>query len=149
MGDTMKKVFGSITALVLTTVLVGACGSGSYDADDKTSNDISGTLKEWSVEVDATSAKAGEVEFSIKNEGTIGHEFLVVKTDIADGEIPLVGDRFEEPSEGIEVIDEIGEYPAGETKELKLTLDSGNYQLVCNLAGHYEAGMHTTFTVID
>ena len=99
--------------------------------------------------VDATSAKAGEVEFSIKNEETIGHEFLVVKSDIPDGEIPLVGDRFEEPSEGLEVIDEIGEFPAGETKELTLTLESGNYQLVCNLAGHYEAGMHTTFTVVD
>ncbi len=135
--------------MTLTTVLVGACGSGSYNADDEVSNDISGTLKEWSVNVDATSARAGEVKFSIKNVGTIGHEFLVVKTDILDGEIPLVGDRFEEPSEGLEVIEEIGEYPAGETKELTLTLESGNYQLVCNLAGHYEAGMHTTFTVVD
>ena len=145
----MKKRIGSIAALMAVVAVTGACGSGSYDADDNISNDISGTLKEWSVEVDATSARAGEVEFSIKNAGTIGHEFLVVKTDIPDGEIPLVGDRFEEPSEGIEVIDEIGEYPAGETKELTLTLESGNYQLVCNLAGHYEAGMHTTFTVVD
>ncbi len=145
----MKKRIGFTAALVATVLVVGACGSGSYDADDNISNDITGTVDEWSVTVDATSAKAGEVEFSIKNEGTIGHEFLVVKTDIPDGEIPLVGDRFEEPSEGLDVIDEIGEFPAGETKELTLTLESGNYQLVCNLAGHYEAGMHTMFTVVD
>jgi uncharacterized cupredoxin-like copper-binding protein len=34
-------------------------------------------------------------------------------------------------------------------QELIVTLDSGNYQLVCNLAGHYEAGMHTSVTVTD
>jgi len=31
--------------------------------------------------------------------------------------------------------------------ELTVTLDAGQYQLVCNLPGHYQAGMHTTFIV--
>ena len=144
----MKRIYGSVIAVVMASAVLGACGTGAYDADEP-DNDIAGTLSEWAVEVDSKVAEAGEVKFTVKNEGTMGHEFLVVKTDIPDGEIPLVGDRFEEPSEGIEVIDEIGEYPVGETKELIVNLDSGNYQLVCNLAGHYEAGMHTTFTVTD
>jgi len=99
------------------------------------------------VSVDADTVPAGQVTFEIANNGTIGHEFLVVKTDIADGEIPVDGDHFPEDSAGITVIDEIGEFPAGETQSLVLTLEPGAYQLVCNLPAHYGAGMHTSFIV--
>jgi uncharacterized cupredoxin-like copper-binding protein len=81
------------------------------------------------------------------NEGTIGHEFLVVKTDIAVGEIPLDGDHFAEPTDGIEVINEIGEFAKGTTESLTVNLTPGTYQLVCNLPDHYEAGMHISFKV--
>ena len=108
---------------------------------------ISGEVKEWKVSVDADTVAAGQVTFEITNKGTIGHEFLVVKTDIAPGEIPVDGDHFPEDAEGITVIDEIGEFPAGETKSLVLTLEPGAYQLVCNLPAHYGAGMHTGFIV--
>ena len=33
--------------------------------------------------VDATAAESGTVDFTITNDGSIGHEFLIVKTDIA------------------------------------------------------------------
>lgn len=121
-----------------------AGGSSTKSAADGT---VTGELKEWEVSVDADTVAAGQVTFEITNNGTIGHEFLVVKTDIADGEIPVDGDHFPEDAEGITVIDEIGEYPAGETQSLVLTLEPGNYQLVCNLPAHYGAGMHTSFIV--
>ena len=144
----MRRFCQTFAAGILVAVVVGACGSDSNDSTDATSNDIAGSVKEWVVRLDATTAKAGDVTFTISNKGTIGHEFLVVKTDIEDGKIPLAGDHFAEPSAGLEVIDEIGEFPAGETKKLTVTLEPGNYQLVCNLPSHYGAGMHMTFTVI-
>ena len=144
----MRRFCRQFAAGILIAVVVGACGGDSNDSADATSNDIAGSLKEWVLEVDATTAKAGDVTFTITNTGTIGHEFLVVKTDIEDGKIPLAGDHFEEPSAGLEVIDEIGEFPAGETNKLTVTLEPGNYQLVCNLPSHYGAGMHMTFTVL-
>ena len=144
----MRRFCRPFAVGILVAVVVGACGRDANDSADATSNDIAGSVKEWVLEVDATTAKAGEVTFTISNKGTMGHEFLVVKTDIEDGQIPLVGDNFEEPSAGLEVIDEIGEFPAGETKKLTVTLEPGNYQLVCNLPTHYSAGMHMTFTVI-
>lgn len=117
-------------------------------AEEIASNDISGKVLEWEVDVDAHLAKAGEVNFTMENAGTIAHEFLVVKTDIAPGEIPLTSEnKFAEPSEGLEVIDEIPEWPVGETKTLKLNLTPGNYQLVCNIEGHYKNGMHAAFKV--
>ncbi len=130
----------SVVVTVAMVAAVAACGGGS--------NNITGTLTEWTVKTDATTAKAGEVIFTVTNAGGIGHEFLVVKTDIAAGQIPLDGDHFAEPTDGLEVIDEIGEYAAGTTETLTLNLEPGTYQLVCNLPDHYSAGMHTTFTVV-
>lgn len=126
---------------------MAGCGKDESDANRGMKNDVEGSVAEWAVEVNAEGAMAGEVTFTIANRGTIDHEFLVVKTDIPVGEIPLVDDRFEEDAEGIEVIDEIPEFPKGETKTLTLDLEPGNYQLVCNIAGHYAAGMHTGFVV--
>lgn len=143
----MKRNFTKLVGVVVLAILAVGCGADQNDATGITSNEITGSLKEWEVAVDGATAKAGEVTFTISNKGTIGHEFLVVKTDIALGEIPLDGDHFAEPTDGIEVIDEIGEFAKGTTEVLVLALEPGNYQLVCNLPDHYEAGMHASFTV--
>ena len=93
--------------------------------------------------------QAGEVTFSVTNDGKVGHEFLVVKTEIAPGEIPLDGDHFAEPTDGIEVIDEIGEFAVGTTETLTLNLEAGKYPIVCNLPDHYKNGMHIAFEVVN
>lgn len=128
-------------------VIVAAGCAGGTPTSRPSDGTITGEVKEWQVSVDADSVPAGRVTFEIANTGTIGHEFLVVKTDIAPGGIPVEGDHFPEDAEGITVIDEIGEFPAGETQSLVLTLEPGSYQLVCNLPAHYAAGMHTALTV--
>lgn len=137
-----------VTLGFIATVLIGGCGADGNSAESGISNDITGHVHEWAIELSATSAQAGEVKFTIENDGTIGHEFLVVKTDIAPGEIPLDGDHFAEPSDGLEVIDEIGEFKVETTETLTLNLEPGNYQVVCNLPGHYKNGMHLGFTVV-
>jgi len=109
---------------------------------------IEGSVAEWHVRIDNDEAVAGEVTFRITNMGTIGHEFLVVRTDLAPGLIAVNGDRFAEDDESLLMVDEIPEFPVGETHELTVTLEPGSYQLVCNIAGHYQKGMFTGFTVI-
>ena len=144
-----------IVVVSAALALAGGASACSSDRNEvggaygQSANDITGSLEEWSVSVDTTSAFAGDVSFTIANRGTIGHEFLIVKTDIAPGEIPLDGDHFPEDADGIEVIDEIGEYPAGTTETLEVTLAPGSYQLVCNLPDHYGNGMFTGFEVVD
>ena len=157
MQKSMIRIFGVVAVLSTVTMGCAADGNdaaGNVVADSSSAgssanegNFISGTVEEWKVSVSPNAATAGEVKFTIENKGTIGHEFLVVKTDILDGKITLDGDHFAEPSPGLEVIDEIGEFKQGTTELLVLTLEPGNYQLVCNLPGHYAAGMHTSFVV--
>lgn len=143
-----KQLLKSAVVSVALVAALGSCGSDSNDSSDATSNNITGSVKEWVVETSFVTAKAGEVVFTITNDGTIGHEFLVVKTDIGVGDIPLDGDHFAEPTDGLEVIDEIGEFAKGTTETLTVTLDPGSYQLVCNLPDHYSAGMYLGFTVV-
>ena len=144
----MGKKIQIIGVSLLASALFAACGPDGNAAESGISNDITGNVREWSVKLNATAAKAGDVKFTITNDGTIGHEFLVVKTDIPAGEIPLDDDHFPEPADGLEVIDEIGEFKVGTTESLTLNLEPGNYQVVCNLPGHYKNGMHLAFKVV-
>jgi hypothetical protein len=143
----MSRIVRMVTGSMFIVGLAG-CGADPSDVGGGTSNSVNGVVREWSVTVDASSALAGEVTFTVTNQGSIGHEFLVVKTDIEVGKIPLDGDHFPEPADGLEVIDEISEFPKGTIESLTLTLEPGKYQLVCNLPGHYAAGMHAGFEVL-
>lgn len=142
-----------IAAVVLGGVALSGCaddpndaaGAGSADVDDGV---VSGHVKEWEVVVETDEVPAGEITFRIENQGSIEHEFLVVRTDVDPGDIPVEGDRFSEEQESIFMVDEIPEYAAGTTEELTVTLEPGVYQLVCNIAGHYTAGMYTKLTVV-
>lgn len=152
----MKIRLVMLFAAVIASAGLVSCGSdptdtstpNGGDSSEVTSNKITGSVKEWAVTVSANVAKAGEVSFVIDNAGTVSHEFLVVKTDFALGKIPLgANNRFDEEGEGLAVIDEIPEWAPKTTGTLTVKLEQGAYQLLCNIEGHYAAGMRTAFTV--
>lgn len=111
---------------------------------------VSGTEREWDVAVDVDHVPAGTVTFTFENVGTIEHELLVVRTDIPVGALPVdpATGRFAEDSDRWGVIDEIPEFPAGDTRTLTVELPAGQYQLACNIPGHYASGMAAGFTVV-
>lgn len=151
----IMKNFRLLGAVALLAGLgLTACGSDPTSfgpaVEDKVSNKISGSVYEWGVQISAGKAEAGEVTFAIANFGAIAHEFIVVKTDFKPGEIPL-GDnnRFDEAGEGLEAIDEIKEFEPDTANVLKVNLEPGSYQVLCNIAGHYKNGMYKAFTVLE
>lgn len=87
-------------------------------------------------------AKAGEAEFAAKNVGAAPHELVVLKTPKpADS----LGMGAEVPETG--KVGESGVFNAGLTKDFKVKLDKGHYALICNVPGHYAAGMHQDLQV--
>lgn len=108
---------------------------------------VTGYVSEWEVVIDQTSVRAGDVTFVIANTGSIDHEFLIVRTDLAVGAIPLEGDRFSEENEELLVVDEIPEFMHGTVETMTVALEPGVYQVVCNIAGHYGMGMFEEFVV--
>jgi uncharacterized cupredoxin-like copper-binding protein len=95
----------------------------------------------------ATELKAGVLSFVVTNNGSIHHEFVIVTGDPTG----TVGDEPGRVSEanhiGGDSGPEIGDIAPGQTKVLSATLPAGTYTAMCNLAGHYMAGMHFEFTV--
>jgi uncharacterized cupredoxin-like copper-binding protein len=113
------------------------------------------TLQEWAVVPDAESAPAGEVTFAVTNDGPDDvHEFVIVRTDLDPGDLPTdATGTVDEAGAGMEVIDEIEDLAVGDTQEVTVTLEAGNYVLICNvysadeLEAHYAEGMRIAFTV--
>ena len=103
-------------------------------------------------------AKAGDVTFVVKNNGTIEHEMLVLKTDTPFDKIPITdsGDPPVPVTSGADKIDEADNVAEtgdpnlqpGDTRTFTATgLTPGHYVLVCNIAKHYGLGMRAAFTV--
>lgn len=107
------------------------------------------TEKDMEILLSSASAPAGPIEFVTKNTGPSPHELLVVKTDLAIDQLPRKGSVLDEKAKSIEVIDEIEEedLPKGASKTLRVNLRPGKYLLICNIRGHFTAGMITPFTV--
>jgi uncharacterized cupredoxin-like copper-binding protein len=136
-----------VPAAVALALTVGSCSGGG--------GTVNVTLQEFSVGTDPTTIEAGEVDFEATNEGPDDtHEFVVFLTDLGPTELPTdENGAVVETGEGIELIGEIEDIPVGETKNVTLELEAGNYVFICNIwdeaeqESHYQEGMRTSFTV--
>lgn len=118
------------------------------DADtDGTDGAIMTELTEWAVEPDTNSTVAGSVTFDVENAGDQPHEFVVVQTDLAPGELPTEEGKVDEEAAEVEVLDRTENLDSGGSASLSVDLEAGDYALICNIPGHYQSGMHTGFTV--
>lgn len=89
-------------------------------------------------------ATAGNVKFVFKNVGAVEHELIVIKSDAAiDSLKPAADGRVSEDDS----VGEVSETAAGATKSAVIKLEAGKYLIVCNIPGHYAAGMRATLVV--
>ena len=100
------------------------------------------SLTDFKIKPAVSTVSAGKVTFVARNAGKIEHEMVVIRTDKPAGGL-LKGSRASEAG----AVDEIGEFAAGKTKHLTLNLKPGHYALICNVPGHYKAGMYKNFIV--
>ena len=120
-----------------------ACGG-----DDNGGSTVDATEKDFAIGVDPATAPAGTIDFEINNAGPSVHEFVVFQTDLAPDQLPVNDDgTVNEEGKGVTHIDEVEDIAVGATESLSVDLDAGNYLLICNLPGHYKAGMHAPITV--
>ena len=113
--------------------------------------DVAVIVTQWSVQPDTTTIPAGTVNFTVKNEGTKEHEFVVFQTDTLAADIPIVSyegekNRINEDAGGTN-LGETGDLDPGSTGTLSLDLQPGHYVFFCNLPKHYALGMRIDATV--
>lgn len=145
----------ALAAMAALGLLTAACTAASPSPSEAMGASVDVTLQEWSVVPSAESAPAGEVTFHVTNEGPEDvHEFVVLKTDLDAAELPTDDTgAVDEEGEGVEVAGEVEEVEVDASEDLTVTLEAGNYVLLCNIydededESHYAMGMRTPFTV--
>jgi uncharacterized cupredoxin-like copper-binding protein len=143
-GDDMGKRLAALVAL--SAALTGLVGCGDDD-DSGTEGAIGVELSDFQIDLDESSAPAGEVTFAVDNKGPSVHEFVVFQTDLAPEDLPVDDNGDVAEDEEFAPVDEIEDIAVDATPELTVDLGAGSYVLICNIAGHYRQGMHTSFTV--
>jgi uncharacterized cupredoxin-like copper-binding protein len=105
-------------------------------------------LSEWSVGL-PTSLLTGQVNFSITNIGTMPHELFVFRSDLAPSAYPVDSKgTIIEDGPGITLVSRGSVIPPGQTQSRVIDLTQpGTYLFVCNLPGHFKAGMYRVVTV--
>ncbi|QKD04720.1 hypothetical protein EB235_27215 [Mesorhizobium loti R88b] len=92
--------------------------------------------------------KAGQVTFNVKNDSkdTI-HEMIVMQLADPGKPLPYIDseNRVDEDKAGDK--GEVSELDPGKSGTLTVDLTAGKYLLICNVPGHYAAGMWAEFTV--
>ena len=134
----MARLLG--LALIGLALAVAGCG-GDDDEDEETSPPppaaaTGGTTLEnpadaggeLAFEKDELTAPAGDITLVMENPSSLEHN-IAVKGDGIDEKGPVVGE--------------------GETSEVSVTLEPGEYEFYCSVPGHEAGGMEGTLTVTE
>ena len=101
-----------------------------------------------SIRADQTSFKAGKITFDVTNYSrSLIHELLLVAVDSPDAPLPYDYQAGRVVEDQVKSLGETGELQPNQTKVVTFDLAPGSYLLVCNVAGHFAAGMVTPITV--
>jgi len=97
---------------------------------------------------DRSTVKAGKVHFAVTNASTLMvHEMLLVAVDDPNALLPYDYYTAKVPEDKVASPGEVSELEAGKSGALDVELKAGAYLLICNIPGHYAAGMVTLLTV--
>ena len=135
----MKRFFVLGIFLVLFSILLAGCG-GSEDNMTPVSS-LSVEMSEFKFNPAAMVVFAGqEITLNLSNTGGVEHDFIILKKSAA-AKIP-----FDSEKQAADILFDFKLESKG-NGQFKFTLpEAGEYQVVCGVQGHMEAGMVATLT---
>jgi uncharacterized cupredoxin-like copper-binding protein len=108
-------------------------------------------MSEFAFDPKNPTAAAGKVKVTAPNIGKVEHELVLFKTNREPGSFKVskgrVNEEALEHAADIEEVGEIADVEPGETKSETFKLTPGKYVMICNVSGHYKAGMYGSITV--
>ena len=148
---TMRRLL-MIAILAAAGALLAACAGAAKPSAPAAKNAASAaggpigvSLDEWTIDLTAPSARAGTVKFVARNDGTVPHDLVVVKSDLAANRLPTASGLVDESK--VTIVGRTTPLTPADGKEISVELAKGTYSLICNVIGHYNSGQFVAFTV--
>ena len=132
-----------VSAVMALALLLAACSNPADSAP--AGSQVVAELSDYKITVNVPSVKAGKIKIGVRNLAAMEHSFQVLKTDLAPDNLPVDGASAKAKEDG--KVGDIPSIPAGKSASVTVDLVPGKYVFICNVAGHYQLGMHTGFTV--
>ncbi|MEZ5412014.1 MAG: cupredoxin domain-containing protein [Acidimicrobiales bacterium] len=117
---------GALAASVLVFPALAACSSDGGSSENATAVAVTSTAD--ACELSATTAPAGPVTFTVRNDGNETTEFYVYEED------------------GTTIVSEVENIGPGTSRELSVDLEAGTYETACK-PGQAGDGIRGDFTV--
>jgi len=131
-------------ALAASVWSAGLVAMTAPPADTATSGAVvSVALAEWKLVPSQATVRPGRVTFVVRNDGSIVHELVVLRSDRHHHSLKVQGGKAVETGR----LGRIPQVPSGVSRRLTLRLPAGRYVLLCNLLGHYQAGQFAALRV--
>ena len=136
---------GRLSVVTLTVLVASACSaSGPTAVAGATLVHVS--ERDFRIAVTPNHVPAGDVLVVMRNHGPDTHELIMVRSR---SRLPLRLDGLtvdERALSAVTLASLDGAGP-GRVRQVRLHLAPGRYELFCNMAGHFMAGMHRGFVV--
>jgi uncharacterized cupredoxin-like copper-binding protein len=131
-----------VIPLAIVAMALSACGNGG-----EPSTDLEVTTTEFAFSPVSWTVPAGEeISIDITNNGTVVHEWVLLKPGVTIASEADLPDTEEELLADFVYVEE--EVDPGATKTLTFTAPAaGTYQVICAIPGHFGGGMEATLTV--
>jgi uncharacterized cupredoxin-like copper-binding protein len=100
------------------------------------------------IRIDQPSVKAGTIHFDVVNwsRGML-HEMIIVAVNDPEAPLPYDYSQGKVVEDQVKVMGDTGGLQPNQSNLLDVTLTPGTYLIICNVPGHYAAGMVTPLTV--
>lgn len=138
-------------ALVSAALLTLIAGTPSFAATSPTTIHVSLSGEGGSamaIKLDQSSVKAGKIIFDVTNEAMgEDHEMVLIRLKDKNQKLPFLTGKHRIDESKVKSLGEVADLKPGDHGTFTATLKPGTYELLCNVKGHYEAGMHTVLTV--
>jgi uncharacterized cupredoxin-like copper-binding protein len=153
-----NRVLTAAAVPTFASVMLIAIGCGGSDKNESTQpaatstqqgntvNNATIKMGEYFFKPKDVSVPAGKVAITAPNTGKIEHELVLLKTDVDPAKLKTEKDG-EVQEDAYSGPGEIPDVEAGETGKTVLNLKPGKYAMICNVPGHYKAGMYGRVTV--
>ena len=127
----------AVIALVLATSEDGGGGGGGAAASGGPSDSLEIVATEFAFDpVEAEVFADQDAAVALVNDGSVEHNWTVLEAGTTIGS----ESEFEESM----VLEAVGNAASGETAEGAIILEAGEYQVICTISGHLDAGMQGT-----